>query len=338
MPSFHPAKVLEILDRRSGLQKISISRNGVIENAYVLTDLLGEVHVDDEVIINTTAVELGLGTGGWHFVHWNLSRESFVRPGPGHIMKLKYTSLQFDAGAAEETHQDIPTTLENTPVIACGLHSQVGAVIRTLANLAPHLQISYVMTDGGALPLALSDLVHELQQEQVLNATVTAGNAFGGDLEAVALPSALLMARHVQKADVIVVGMGPGIAGTGTPFGHSGVEVANTLNTTGALAGRGICCVRMSSADGRDRHQGVSHHTLSALALTVHEIAVPIPTEFVADPIESHQVIPISVPDDLVTTANYSTHLTTMGRNVTEDTLFFKSCAASAIYAISLIP
>ena len=40
--------------------------------AYVLTQLTGAVAVGDRVVVNTTAVELGLGTGGWHVVHWNL--------------------------------------------------------------------------------------------------------------------------------------------------------------------------------------------------------------------------------------------------------------------------
>ena len=56
----------------------------------------------DRVVLNTTAVDLGLGTGGWHVVHWNTAREVFEDPGPGHIMKLRYTSLQVDAGSTEE--------------------------------------------------------------------------------------------------------------------------------------------------------------------------------------------------------------------------------------------
>ena len=31
------------------------------------------------VVLNTTAVELGLGTGGWHVVHWNLARDAWSR-------------------------------------------------------------------------------------------------------------------------------------------------------------------------------------------------------------------------------------------------------------------
>ena len=68
----------------------------------MLTQLTGPVDVGDAVVVNTTAVELGLGTGGWHVVHWNLARDEWSEPGPGHIMKARYTSLQADVGSTEE--------------------------------------------------------------------------------------------------------------------------------------------------------------------------------------------------------------------------------------------
>ena len=64
------------------------------------------VEPGDDVVVNTTAVGLGLGTGGWHFVHWNLAVDRWDEPGPGHIMKLRYSSLQVDTGAAEEHHPE----------------------------------------------------------------------------------------------------------------------------------------------------------------------------------------------------------------------------------------
>src|SRR5687768_9749132 len=98
MPSFRTGTVTEILSERAGLQRVLVDD----ERAYVLTQLTGDVAVGDAVVMNTTAVELGLGTGGWHVVHWNLSRRELQQPGPGHIMKLRYTSLQADTGAVEE--------------------------------------------------------------------------------------------------------------------------------------------------------------------------------------------------------------------------------------------
>ena len=113
MPSFRSGRVVEIVFEREGLQRVLVDLEADPEvpddqvpagdgpaKAYVLTGLIGDVAVGDEVVCNTTAVEWGLGTGGWHFVHWNLSRRSWRRKGPGHIMKLRYTSLQADTGSA----------------------------------------------------------------------------------------------------------------------------------------------------------------------------------------------------------------------------------------------
>src|SRR5690606_37775288 len=203
MPSYVTATVTEVLSERPGLQRVVTDAG----RAYVLTDVVGPVTVGDQVVLNTTAVELGLGTGGWHVVHWNLARDAWSRPGGGHIMKVRYTSRQHDAGAAEEHHPDLTSTVRGLPVVVCSLHSQVGVVAAVARHLAPEARIAYVMTDGAALPLALSDLVQELRTRGIVDTTVTAGHAFGGDLEAVAVPSALALARHVAGADLVVVGM-----------------------------------------------------------------------------------------------------------------------------------
>ena len=118
-----PAWSPRIRAERPGLQRVEVDG----ERAYVLTQLIGPVAVGDRVVVNTTAVDLGLGTGGWHVVHWNLARESWSEPGPGTVMKLRYTSLQVDAGAAEEDDGCRPVDLGGRPVVACDLHSQVAA-------------------------------------------------------------------------------------------------------------------------------------------------------------------------------------------------------------------
>ncbi|HEX8803395.1 MAG TPA: DUF3866 family protein, partial [Acidimicrobiales bacterium] len=219
MPRFATATVRRLLAERRGLQRVETDAG----RAYVLTDLTGPVAEGDRVVLNTTAVDLGLGTGGWHVVHWNLARESWGQPGPGHIMKLRYTSLQVDTGAAEEDHPDVPAALDDLPVVACSLHSQVAVVAAVVRHLRPSARVAYVMTDGAALPLVLSDLVHALRERGVLDVALTAGHAFGGDLEAVSVPSALALARHVAGADVVVVGMGPGVVGTGSALGTTAV-------------------------------------------------------------------------------------------------------------------
>jgi hypothetical protein len=319
------ATVTEILEERPGLQRVVTDAG----RAYALVDLTGSVAVGDEVVLNTTAVELGLGTGGWHVVHWNLRRDEWSEPGPGHIMKLRYTSLQIDVGAAEEDHPDLPESLNGTPVVACTVHSHVGIVTAVVRSLAPNARIVYVMTDGAALPLALSDLIHRQREQGTIDTTITAGHAFGGDLEAVSLPSALVLAHHVARADVIIVGMGPGVVGTGSSLGTTAVEAAWVVDTVAALGGQAGLCVRASAADPRERHQGVSHHTATVLRLARTRPAVPLPAELAAD---LEGAVVVKIPDSAQEILE-DLGITSMGRGPEEDPKFFAAAVAAGVWA-----
>ncbi|MDP1820292.1 MAG: DUF3866 family protein [Acidimicrobiales bacterium] len=332
MPAFRTAVVTALFEERPGLQRVDTD----LGRAYVLTQLLGEVAVGDRVVLNTTAVDLGLGTGGWHVVHWNLARDEVVQPGPGHIMKLRYTSLQVDAGAAEEDHPDLPSAIDGMPVVVCGVHSQVPCVAVAIRALAPAARIAYVMTDGAALPIALSDLVASLRAADLLAVTITAGHAFGGDLEAVSVPGALALARHVAGADVAIVGMGPGVVGTGSGLGTSSVEVAGILDAAAALGGRPILAVRMSSGDPRPRHRGVSHHVRTALQLARSSVLVPVPAgDLLAD--ERHEVRVVEQPAVAGLLEAAGLRVTTMGRLPDADPLFFEAAGAAGHLAASLL-
>jgi hypothetical protein len=323
MPSFRTGTVESILEERAGLQRVLVDG----AKAYVLTALVGTVAVGDEVVVNTTAVDLGLGTGGWHVVHWNLARRSWDGTGGGHILKLRYTSLQADTGAAEEHLDELPEDLGGMPVVACSLHSQAGVVAAVTRHLRPDLRIAYVMTDGAALPLALSDLVHQLRAAGVLDATVTAGHAFGGDHEAVSVPSALAVARHVAGAELVVAGMGPGVVGTGTGLGTTAVEAAWLADAAAALGGRPVLCVRASDGDARARHQGTSHHTTTVQRLLRTEgVPAPGPDD------GPGAAVAASVLDAL------GIRITTMGRGPDQDPAFFAACAAAASVAVGLLP
>ncbi len=190
-------------------------------------------------MVNTTAVELGLGTGGWHVVHWNLSHDEVLQPGPDHVMKLRYTSLQTDAGTDELAFADLPERIDGVPVVACTVHSQVAVVAAAIKAIRPTCNLAYVMTDGGALP----DRAQRPRRRACaigasLDTTVTAGDAFGGDLEAVTPASGLLLARHAAATDVIVAGMGPGVVGTGTTYGTTAIEVGAAPRRDRAPRGR----------------------------------------------------------------------------------------------------
>lgn len=306
------------------------------DRAYCLTRVLGEVSVGDRVVLNTTAVELGLGTGGWHVVHWNLARDHVERPGPDHVMKLRYTSLQIDAGTDELLADHLPESLERTPVVACTVHSQVALVAAAVKHLRPTAVVAYVMTDGAALPLAISDVVAELRDRGLIDVTVTAGHAFGGDMESVTVASGMLLARHQGRADVIIVGMGPGVVGTGTTYGTTAIEAAGVLDLVVALEGRPVLCVRASDGDGRDRHRGISHHTITVGTLTgAAPWVAPVPPEATDLPgVRGREVV---VPEPADVLGAHSLHVTTMGRTMGDDPLFFRAAVAAGAVAVDLI-
>jgi hypothetical protein len=230
------------------------------------------------------------------------------------------------------------------PVVACSLHSQMAVVAALVRHLRPAARIAYVMTDGAALPLALSDLVHDLRERRVLDATVTAGHAFGGDLEAVSLPSALALARHVAKADLAVVAMGPGVVGTASPLGTTAVEVAAVLDAAAALGGRPALCARASGADRRERHRGVSHHVDTVLRLVRTRPEVPLPADLVADLAPDGDpgaaTVPADAPDaqDMAAVLDaLGLRVTSMGRGPADDPVFFAAAAAAGAWAAAAL-
>lgn len=331
MPSFRTASVAEIIEDRPGLTRVRLDD---ASRAYALTTFVGPLRVGDEVVVNTTAVDLGLGTGGWHVVHWNLSRREWSQPGPGHLMKLRYTSLQVDTGATEEHEPGLNTDLDGAPVVVAGLHSHLPVLVAAIRACAPDLRIAYVMTDGGALPLALSDTVAALVEQRLLVGTVTAGHAFGGDHECLTVPSALAVARNLLNADVTVVAMGPGVAGTGSRLGFSALEVAPILDAVAWLGGTPVACVRASSGDARARHQGISHHTLTALDAVRSSVQVPVPPGTAIPPgFERHDWIELSPGSIAADLTALGLSVKTMGRGVDEDRLFFDMAACAGRHA-----
>jgi hypothetical protein len=83
----------------------------------------------------------------------------------------------------------------------------------------------------------------------------------------------------------------------------------------------------MSDADGRGRHQGVSHHTRTVMDL-IRTPGVPVPLP--ADVPE--------LPDAAAVLAAAGLRVTTMGRGPDEDPAFFAACAAAAAVAAERLP
>lgn len=340
--------MVRVLEERAGLQRVEVDFGEGPERAYVLTQLTGTVTTGDRVVVNTTAVELGLGTGGWHVVHWDLERERWSEPGPGHIIKARYTSLQADVGSTEEHWAELAdvTSIEGMPVVAAALHSQLPAIAVAFKQHAPNARLAYVMTDGAALPIALSDLVAKLRERNLLDATITCGHAFGGDYEAVSVFSALAVAKYIAHADAAVVVMGPGIVGTATRLGFSGIEVGQVLDAAAGLQGTPIAALRVSFADPRERHRGVSHHTITALTVACRcraTIALPavggaheqrIRHDLVDSGLDRrHDVVAVDPVGIVEQFDALGLRIASMGRRAADDPVLFEAAAAAAVVA-----
>jgi hypothetical protein len=253
--------------------------------AICYPELSGECAEGDEVLLNTTAVDLMLGTGGVHFVVARMgSGVALDDPSRGHIMKLRYTPMQRDVLAVESPESShhgamaVAHSLSGMPVVCCGLHSHLPLVAAAVKGVNPDLKVAYCMTDAASLALSFSENARVCAEVGLLDATISCGQAFGGQLESVNLHSGLLAARHVAGADVAVVAIGPGVVGTTTPFGHGGVAQGEAINAAASLDGTPVAVLRLSFADPRERHRVVSHHSVSALSrVALAEAIVAIP-------------------------------------------------------------
>ncbi|HLF70314.1 MAG TPA: DUF3866 family protein, partial [Actinomycetota bacterium] len=174
MPKFETGVVSAIVGTRPGLIRAKAKVGRRVREITAFTDVIGDIGVGDRVLINTTGVDLDLGTGGQDFVVWNLERDKGGSLSGGHILKLRYTPWQIDTMVAEapesQHHASLQsaTSLDGMPVVACGLHSQIAPVAAMLKHLDPDLRIGYIMTDGAALPLRHSDLVVTLKEKGLI--------------------------------------------------------------------------------------------------------------------------------------------------------------------------
>jgi hypothetical protein len=346
--------VADVVRRRAGAIELTVTTADGQLNALAYPELVGEPVVGDRVLLNTTAIALGLGTGGFAMVVAIPDRLPPDRDEPGHVVKARYTPLQATVLAVDE--QDSPAhpllrdadSIDGMPVVVADLHSAVVPILAGLRDRGRAPRVVYVMTDGGALPLGFSRSVGELRDAGWLAATVTVGQAFGGDVEAVTLHTGLLAARHVLGADLALVTQGPGNLGTGTRWGFSGVASGEAVNATAVLAGRAVAALRISQADSRERHRGVSHHSLTALgrvALATADIAVPaLGGEFgaaVATAVASlsppHRLVTVEVDGLREAIAAAPVTASSMGRGLDDDAAYFLGCAAAGRHAASLI-
>jgi hypothetical protein len=348
------------LSRRADLEKLEVTgESEELRQALNYPHLTGLVTEGDRVILNTTATDLNLGTGGWDFVMANLSRadadsrRTFGEPTTGHLMKLRYTPHQIALPAAEENDPELPTSLEGRPVVIAELHSQIAPILIGVrlameAEQQPLPRMVYVVPDTAALPLALSETVPLLKERVLIHSSVTCGHAFGGDHEAVHLASGLCVAAGSAQGDLMIVAQGPGNAGTASPYGFGGIYQSEAVHLTAALGGDPILVMRFSDADPRTRHRGLSHHTrtlLEKLLLTPVTLACfddtaqkdpathsPLNSSYermALAPRQRNRIIYAPSAHLLDGLRNTDLPLRSMGRGLNEDPAFFLAAAAA---------
>lgn len=354
--------------------------------ALAYPKLVGEVSVGSIVVLNSSALDRGLGTGGYALVAAVLPDElagpvTTGNSGPGHLVKARYTPTQAMVLGVDEQESPFHSVLETAdsldgmPVITADLHSALPAIITGIDVEADALgvarpRIAYILSDGGALPAWFSMSVASMRESGWIAATISVGQAYGGDFEAVSVHSGLLAAKHVVNADIAIVIQGPGNLGTGTRWGFSGVAVGEAMNAASILGGRAIGSLRISSGDQRERHLGISHHSRTALgrvALAPGTIisgavdteadwfgALPVPEgiesntallELVARQLEElsaqapqHTVVSVPLTAQLDEALRHCpVRLSTMGRNYDRDPFAFLVPAAAGVHAVQIL-
>ncbi|MGC5012222.1 DUF3866 family protein [Streptosporangium sp. DT93] len=393
-------EVVRVRREWPGAVELDVTTEDGQARALAYPALVGHPEPGDTVLLNTTALAMGLGTGGYAMVVAIPDRLPQDPRGPGHLVKARYTPLQATVLGADE--QDSPfhdvlreaDSVDGMPVIVADLHSALPAILCGLYGTTPPRppgpagdragdragdagggatraagggtgevavagtpeggarrvpRVAYVMLDGGALPAWFSMSSARLRETGWLCGVVTVGQAFGGDVEAVTAHTGLLAARHVLGADVAIAAQGPGNLGGGTRWGFSGVSAGEAVNAAAVLGGRPVAALRVSEGDLRERHIGVSHHSLTAygrVALAPARVAVPVlPGDFgrrVAEqsrPLGArHELVEVPVDGLAEALRGSPVRLSTMGRGLDEDLAYFLASAAAGRLAASLLP
>ncbi len=292
--------------------------------------ITGAVEEGDEVLVNTQARDLGLGSGGFDVLYANLTRGLGLAPAKGaHVMVLPYTAGQAAAATIEESGP-LATSLGGMPVVCCSLHSHLAPVA---AGVGEGVRTAYLQLAGGALPVSLSDSVRELKARGLLEVAVAVAPCHDGDAQAISTAAALAWAR-AQGFDCVVCAIGPGIVGTGTFLGHGGTAVAAAANATAALDGRPIVVARVSHGDERERHHGLSHHTRAALALCLGKVEVAWPRAL-ESPGGLDEVVEVDVHDWRAACSGLG--LAHMGRGPEDDPWFFAAAFAAGRCARAML-
>jgi len=328
-----------VKEKLSTNDKIDIIRLRSGEKAINYRLITGEIKKNNRVLLNTTAVRLGLGTGGYHFIICNLDNTSNKNEcnSPGHIMKMRYTPQQLRTLCVEEKDSPYHTKMEKMInlrgqiVVILPLHSLLAPLAIVFKKMFPNKNLIYIMTEGGSLSLDVSFLIKELKTRNYIDNTITIGQCFGGDLEAINIFTGIIAAKEVCNADMIAVSIGPGIVGTGTELGFSGVENVFVNYAVRVLGGKSFIVPRISLSEKRQRHYLISHHTVTLLnKLIDRKETVIFPQQ--KNIINKIKELKLNKKHDIIyykynkikrILVESGFKFNSMGRNFTDDPLFF---------------
>ena len=329
----------------AAFQDLEVEVDGQRRPAKADVGLVGRCGEGDEVIVNTEALDLKLGSGGFDLVYVNLSRGLDGEGTAGaHVMKLNYTPVQHSVLPVESERSpsvgnfppvDPVARSLDQPVGVIFLHGQLAPVAWAIAQAAPGKKVGFVQTVGGALPGGLSNVVRMLRERDLLAGHITAGMAYGGEGEAITTVGAIHHGLRDLGWDTVVCGPGPGILGSGSALGHGGLAALDSAHTAHALGCRTQLVPRISSSDLRARHRGLSHHTSTVLDLLLAPVAVAVPAGHAPQRDDQHEWIEREA--DLAGYAASGLPATTMGRSIKEDEPFFTSALAGGVLLGELV-
>jgi Protein of unknown function (DUF3866) len=310
--------------------RLTVDVDGERRPALAYPGLTGPLSRGDDVLVNVEAADLGLGSGGFDIVHAGPLLGEDGGGEDAHVMKLNYTSLQHAIVPVEEGLEHLQRPLA-MPVGVLALHGQLPCAAFALRAHAPDARVGYVQTAGGALPGALSDVVADMLERGLIADHVTAAPCFGGDYEAITTEGALDAGARRLDWDFALTGPGPGILGSASALGHGGLAALAAAHAALSLGCRVVLVPRLSSADRRERHRGLSHHSATVLELVLRPLEVAVPAGSgegtaalrAALAGSAHQPVEADVDELLQGYLESGLPATTMGRSATEDREFF---------------
>jgi len=330
-PVLRRALVLAVSAGRAQVEVLEGPLAGESVPALFYPQLGDPPQAGEEVTANTVGLEMRLGTGGFA-VLLPEATDASAPANENHFVKLPYTPLQFPVPPPPQAED-----LAGVPVVVLPLHSHLAPACCAVASLRPGCRTAFLWQEGGALPVSLSGSVWELRGRGLLHSVVSAGSCFGGDVEAPNAYAGLLAAAGQEAgAELVLAGIGPGVVGTAGAYGHGGMAAAVALNAATALGAQPVLAPRLSAADPRERHRGVSHHTRAVLRATLAacRVAFPAGCGIPAEGLPEHHAYAFVEASAAGSEGRFGVTFESMGRRYYDDPVFFDAAVAAVALAL----